>query len=145
VGACIIGAGVAYATIPDANGVIHGCYTKSTGTIRIIDNSVTDCKQGETSVQWNVSGPMGPQGPAGPQGLQGPKGDPGDTHVLTQNVTVDVRGATDSKTLDVPGLGTIGLACSAQGAAAASVTGAVPFQAAIQRIPSLPWREGLCP
>jgi hypothetical protein len=71
--------GVAYATIP-ANGVISGCYTKSGGTLRVIDPSTGSCSSKETSLNWNVQGPTGPQGPAGPagvQGLQGPKGDPG--------------------------------------------------------------------
>ncbi len=40
---------VAYATIPDPAGVIHGCYSKSGGTLRVIDDSVTQCKSGETS------------------------------------------------------------------------------------------------
>ena len=65
---------VAYATIPDGNGVIHGCYSKSTGTIRVIDDSVTNCSSKETSLNWNVQGQQGPQGATGPQGLQGPQG-----------------------------------------------------------------------
>jgi hypothetical protein len=39
--ACGVGAGIAFATIPDGSGVIHGCYTKSTGTIRVIDSAAT--------------------------------------------------------------------------------------------------------
>lgn len=76
----MISAGIVFATIPDAAGVIHGCYTKSTGTIRIIDSAVTNCKSGETSLQWNVEGPRGPQGlpgPAGPAGVPGAPGAPG--------------------------------------------------------------------
>jgi hypothetical protein len=126
---CVIIGGIVYATIPDASGVIHACYSKSTSAIRIIDDSVTNCKSGETSLQWNVAGPIGPQGPAGAQGLQGPQGDPGNTNVLTQSVTTNTPGATDSKTLDVPGLGTINLSCTgATGVASASVTSPVPFQ-----------------
>lgn len=79
-------AGVAYATIPDGNGVIHGCYTKSGGSLRVIDASVVNCKSTETSLNWNVQGPQGsqgpqgatgPQGPTGPQGLAGPQGPQG--------------------------------------------------------------------
>jgi hypothetical protein len=66
--------GIAYATIPDSGAVIHGCYTKSTGTIRVIDSSVTNCKSGETSLNWNQTGPAGPLGPAGPAGQPGPAG-----------------------------------------------------------------------
>jgi hypothetical protein len=32
-------AGIAYASIPDANGVIHGCYSKDNGSLRAIDPS----------------------------------------------------------------------------------------------------------
>jgi hypothetical protein len=82
-------AGAAYATIPGSDGVIHGCYTKSGGTLRVIDASVTTCKDGETSLNWNqagVPGPPGPQGEQGPPGPPGPKGDQGDPGVA--NFTV---------------------------------------------------------
>jgi hypothetical protein len=71
--------GVAYATIPDSNGVIHACYNKSTGTLRVIDSSVTNCPSNDTALNWNVQGPQGPQGPAGPQGATGPQGPAGPT------------------------------------------------------------------
>jgi hypothetical protein len=78
-------AAVAYGQIPAPDGTIWSCYTKSTGTMRIIDSG-TSCKSGETSLQWNqkgltgATGPQGSVGPAGPAGAigpQGPKGDPG--------------------------------------------------------------------
>ena len=50
------------ATIPDAKGVIHGCYSKSGGSIRVIDDSVTTCNANETSLSWNMTGPIGPIG-----------------------------------------------------------------------------------
>jgi hypothetical protein len=31
------------ASIPDSQGVIHGCYNKSGGTLRVIDSTVTAC------------------------------------------------------------------------------------------------------
>lgn len=92
--ALAIAAGTAYASIPGPDGVIHSCYTKSTGAIRIID-SAANCKSGETSLNWNqtgpagtpglagpigpkgVTGPAGPAGSAGPAGPQGPKGTTG--------------------------------------------------------------------
>lgn len=86
---------VAYATIPDANGQINGCYTNSTtllgpakGTLRVVDTGER-CRARETPISWNqagptgpagAAGPAGPTGPAGPQGprgLQGPQGPPG--------------------------------------------------------------------
>src|SRR5207237_955822 len=68
------------ASIPDANGVIHGCYNITNGSQRVIDTAVDSCKPGETAIQWNQTGPQGPQGlqgPQGPQGLQGPQGPQG--------------------------------------------------------------------
>ncbi|MEP6789069.1 MAG: hypothetical protein ABJB40_11600, partial [Acidobacteriota bacterium] len=55
------------------------CYSKSGGAMRIIDASVTQCKAGETSLNFNQTGPQGPAGPIGPQGPQGPQGATGST------------------------------------------------------------------
>lgn len=80
-----VGAAVAYATIPNGE-TINGCYTRSGGSLRVIDASVTKCGSKETALAWNVQGPAGPQGPqgatgpqgsAGPQGPQGPQGPAG--------------------------------------------------------------------
>jgi hypothetical protein len=76
-GVLLVVAGVAYATIPDSNGAIHGCYARSGGSLRVIDASVTNCKAGETSLDWNVQGQQGPQGPQGPNGPAGPVGPQG--------------------------------------------------------------------
>lgn len=75
--------GLGRATIPDAAGVIHGCYNATNGSQRIIDTSVQSCKTNEVPIQWNQTGPQGPLGPQGPQGPlgqqgpQGPQGAPG--------------------------------------------------------------------
>ena len=61
-GVLLVVAGVAYATIPDSSGAIHGCYGRSGGSLRVIDATVTNCKTGETSLDWNVQGQQGPQG-----------------------------------------------------------------------------------
>jgi hypothetical protein len=70
-GALVV-AGVAYATIPDAGGVIHGCYKKSSpnqGTLRVIDTDKAQaCSNSETPINWSQTGPQGPQGPQGPSG-----------------------------------------------------------------------------
>lgn len=69
---------IAYASIPDSNGVIHGCYKKSGGTLRLIDDPTAQCdSRAEMLISWNQTGPQGPQGPAGPQGPQGPQGPAG--------------------------------------------------------------------
>jgi hypothetical protein len=57
-----VGAGIAYATIPDAGGVIHGCYMKD-GTLRVIDSDAgQSCRNNETALNWNQTGPQGHPG-----------------------------------------------------------------------------------
>ena len=75
-------ASIGFAAIPDGSGVIHGCYMRSGGTLRVIDATNTTCKASETSLDWNQQGQPGapgPQGPAGPAGATGPAGPKGDT------------------------------------------------------------------
>jgi hypothetical protein len=70
---------IAWAAIPTAN-VIDACYTRSGGSLRVIDRTVTNCAKNETSLAWNVqgvkgdTGAIGPAGPAGPAGSAGPQG-----------------------------------------------------------------------
>ena len=60
------GAGIeAIASIPDAHGVIHGCYSKSTGALRVIDSAKHKCPRGTKALNWNQRGPRGPRGPRG--------------------------------------------------------------------------------
>ena len=59
-------AGIVYASIPDSNGLIHGCYAKKGGGLRVIDSGTgqnCNTKQ-EAPVNWNRSGPPGPPGPS---------------------------------------------------------------------------------
>ena len=90
--AVLAAAGVAYAAIPSADGVIHGCYLPS-GNLRVIDAQAgATCTSSEKSLNFNQTGPQGPKGDPGPtgapgatgatgatgqQGVQGPKGDAG--------------------------------------------------------------------
>jgi type VI protein secretion system component Hcp len=80
-------AGVAYASIPDSAGVIHGCIVTNPaflgpakGTVRIIDTATDKCQPNETAIQWSQTGPAGAAGaqgmpgPGGPAGPQGPAG-----------------------------------------------------------------------
>jgi hypothetical protein len=52
-------AGVTWASIPDANGVIHACYTKSGGALNVIDSSTTKCRTNQTELSWNQAGQPG--------------------------------------------------------------------------------------
>jgi hypothetical protein len=79
-GIAAIGLGsTAYAAIPDSGSVIHSCYKKSGGVVRVIDTASTSCDSNETPLDWNQQGPQGPQGVPGPKGDKGDKGNQGDT------------------------------------------------------------------
>ena len=53
--------GVAYATIPDSNGTIHGCYQKNDGALRVV-NDAAACRSSEQAIDWNQQGRPGPPG-----------------------------------------------------------------------------------
>ena len=53
----VVGGGLAYATIPNADGVIHACYAKNGGALRVSDTGT--CKSTELSLSWNTIGPAG--------------------------------------------------------------------------------------
>lgn len=78
---CIVLAGIAYATIPDSAGSIHGCFnptgaTKNGGTaLNVVDSAASSCGKGQQEIVWNQTGPPGPKGD---KGDRGDKGDPGD-------------------------------------------------------------------
>ena len=58
--------GIGYAAIPDSSGVLHGCYQKQNGNLRVV-NSANDCRRSELAIQWNQRGPQGVPGlPARP-------------------------------------------------------------------------------
>jgi len=58
----LIGAGsVAYAAIPDAVGVVHGCYNKGgllqdKGALRVVQSG-EKCRANELAMTWNQTGP----------------------------------------------------------------------------------------
>jgi hypothetical protein len=88
------------AAIPDAQGVIHGCYqagdaSQTNGTeLNIVDSAKASCR-GEATITWNqkgvtgrkgatglkgmtgAAGPSGPKGATGGKGPSGPKGPTG--------------------------------------------------------------------
>jgi hypothetical protein len=55
--------GVAFATIPDSNGEIHGCFKKANGDLRVV-SSAGDCRNNERPIAWNQEGPPGSGGGA---------------------------------------------------------------------------------
>ena len=56
VSALVLAGGVAYASIPGPDGVIHGCYKNTDGSARIID-SAASCPNGYTAINWS-QGPI---------------------------------------------------------------------------------------
>lgn len=83
VGGAVFGiASAVQASIPDASGVIHGCYNTSlahgspTGALRVIDTAKPNgtCASWEAPLDWNQTGPTGVTGATGPTGPTGPSG-----------------------------------------------------------------------
>jgi len=65
--ALLMAGGIAYATIPDPGGVIHGCYKSTGGALRVIDTGAGgSCLSSETPLSWNQAGVQGPPGARGP-------------------------------------------------------------------------------
>ena len=81
IGAVAGGAAFAVASIPDGNGVIHGCVLLtdpppggqpvSGANLHVTDSSSPSCGSSEQAISWNVRGPTGPAGPRGPIGAAG--------------------------------------------------------------------------
>lgn len=58
--AVVFVAGVAVASIPNAQGVFNGCVAKG-GRLRVIDTEKGQtCKRSESPIDWNRTGPPGP-------------------------------------------------------------------------------------
>lgn len=78
-------ASTAFASIPDANGVIHGCYNTLTGSTRIIDG--TNCGLLEKAVTWSQKGPAG-------DSVTGVSLGVGDAHCPAGGVALTLTGTT---------------------------------------------------
>jgi hypothetical protein len=93
--ALAVGVGVATGAIPDASGVIHGCYDPQ-GALRVIDPASSSCKNNETALNWSQTGPAGPTGPNGPKGATGPTGPSGSAlgyaYVLQDGSLINSKG-----------------------------------------------------
>ena len=77
----LMAGGIAYASIPDSNGVVHACYQKNSGSVHVIGTNPTvgggACGSNELALDWNQTGPSGPSGPEGGSGQSGPSGPSG--------------------------------------------------------------------
>lgn len=100
-GALLALSSLAAAAIPDGGGVVHGCYDKQSGQLRVTDtatNQPKGCSSKELALNWNQ------QGPQGVPGAQGPKGDSGVSRVFTAGPSTHTIGAawTPILSLDLP-------------------------------------------
>lgn len=55
----VVGIGVASGGIPGGDGVIHGCYNRVNGVLRVIDADKQNCRETEVPLSWNQQGPAG--------------------------------------------------------------------------------------
>jgi hypothetical protein len=68
----LLAGGIAYASIPGPDGVIHGCYKTSggnQGSVIVVD-SAASCPSGYTALNWNQAGPAGVDGTDGVSGYE---------------------------------------------------------------------------
>jgi hypothetical protein len=81
VGGAVFGIATAVqASIPDSQGVIHACYAKSTGALRVIDTGhACDPRKEGPELNWNQRGPTGATGATGANGTNGTNGATGAT------------------------------------------------------------------
>jgi hypothetical protein len=71
----IAATGFAIAKIPGKGGVVHACYKKKGGALRVVKG--TKCPRGTKALSWNQRGRKGSKGAAGSTGATGKTGDAG--------------------------------------------------------------------
>ncbi|MGW2275481.1 hypothetical protein [Streptomyces yangpuensis] len=89
--------GAAHADIPGANGVYTGCYSRVTGSLRVIDFEAGQrCRTllGENTVTWSQTGPKGATGATGATGPTGAAGATGATGATGDTGSPGATGAT---------------------------------------------------
>jgi len=96
--------GIAYASIPDSNGVIHACYNTGanpSGALRVIDTGLNStCSKNEKSLSWNQRGPTGPAGSNGTNGTPGTTGPTGPTGPKGSDATVNGYATRNTHVID---------------------------------------------
>jgi hypothetical protein len=92
--------GGSYAAVtlsPRADGVIHSCYQKRTGALRVV-GAGKKCQRGERALTFNQRGPIGAAGQRGPIGAVGPQGPGGPAGANGATGTSGARGPSDAYT-----------------------------------------------
>jgi hypothetical protein len=90
--------GFAFAAIPDRSGVIHACYKKKKGTLRV--SSSGRCSRKERKLAWNRRGRTGNQGARGRPGPRGPAGTAGKDGSALAFALVNGNAATGGDTVN---------------------------------------------
>ena len=68
----LVAGSFAFAGIPDVGGVVHTCYVKTDGKLRVIDSAAGQtCKSTENALDIDQKGPKGDPGPQGMPGVSG--------------------------------------------------------------------------
>jgi len=114
--AAVTGGAVAYAAIPDGSGLIHGCYSKRDGTLRVIDTTTGgSCSAGkENPLNWNQAGSTGASGPTGASGATGATGTTGATGASGATGATGATGPTGPKGDPGSAASLVGVACDTQ-------------------------------
>ncbi len=94
-------AAVVQADIPDG-GVIHGCYQRNVGNLRVIDATAESCRASEVPLDWNQTGPTGPTGATGPTGPTGARGPSDAWDASTTGVAVPAGSSQTIVSLSLP-------------------------------------------
>jgi hypothetical protein len=113
--------GAAWASIPGPTGIIHGCYNRRGGALRVINTAAhAKCRRRESELNWSETGPPGPRGgrgltgargatgsrgttgPTGPTGLPGTPGGLSNAYAMSETATVVVTAKSDVLKLSLP-------------------------------------------
>jgi hypothetical protein len=100
---------VAWAAIPGPEAIIHGCYRKRGGALRVINTADhAKCGHKEAELNWEEIGPRGPRGATGSRGATGPAGatgprGPSNAYATSQSASLTLSGsAGEILSLTVP-------------------------------------------
>jgi hypothetical protein len=112
--------GGAWAAIPGPEGIIHGCYNRHNGALRVIDTTARQrCRRRESELDWDEIGPPGPRGGGGKAGKNGTNGKNGVNGKNGTNGTPGAPGVSNAYTGGQSG--SVGLSSTPTGVLALSV------------------------
>jgi hypothetical protein len=85
--------GFAVAKIPGKGGVIHACYEKESGALRVVNHK--KCPRGSKALAWNQKGRKGSKGSRGAAGAKGDTGNTGASGTATAFARVAANGTLE--------------------------------------------------